>query len=341
LVTTAPLGTPPDTAGELGQTSTSILLGNQILSDNPEAGFRITLNTWLEDSQRWGLAFRYWNAGDQNDAFVFSSTTTPILARPFFNTEVTDSEIQDTQLVAFPDNRQGNIEVTASSKVNGLDVVLRRLLYLDRFTRVDWLYGYQYAGVEEMLNIQSSTTVTGNVPGLQGTSILVSDRFHSDNDFNGFLYGITSTRRIARFKLETMVRLGLGNLRRRVMINGTTTTTANGVSDTENQGLLARFTNSQPFQDDTFVVLPECAINLAYGIRPGLDLNIGYNYMMIPKIAQAAQQIDDRVVDDQLPTPQLPVNLSDPLVGALDPSLIFSERKYALHSLGFGFQLRY
>ena len=120
-------------------------------------------------------------------------------------------------------------------------------------------------------------------------------------------------------------------MQRRVNISGSTTTTSGGVSNTENQGLLARNTNSQPFVDDTFIVIPELAVNLAYRIRPGLDFNLGYNYMVIPKVAQAAQQLDD----------DLAVNLSDPLTGALDPALDFDERKFWLHSLGFGLQLRY
>ena len=131
--------------------------------------------------------------------------------------------------------------------------------------------------------------------------------------------------------METMFRLGAGSLERRVNISGSTTTTSAGVSNTVNQGLLARNTNSQPFVDDTFIVIPELAINLGYRFRPGLDFNLGYNYMVIPKVAQAAQQLDN----------DLAVNLTDPLTGALDPTLDFVERRFWLHSLGFGFQLRY
>ena len=97
------------------------------------------------------------------------------------------------------------------------------------------------------------------------------------------------------------------------------------------QGLLARNTNDQPFTDDTFVVIPEVGINFAYLIRPGVHFNFGYNYMLVPKVAQAAQQLDNN----------LAVNLSDPLTGALDPSLDFVERDYWINSLGLGFQIRY
>lgn len=332
LVTSANTGTGADVAGQIGESTTNILLGGDgALNDESNAGVRLTFGTWLGSARRYGVLFRYWNAGDQDDTFNFNSNNFSILARPFLNTTVAGSPEQDTQLISFPGESVGSIQVATSSSVDGLEVSLRRLLYMDRFTRVDWLYGYQHVSIDEGLTIASDTTVTGNVPALQGTSIAVTDRFETKNDFNGFAYGIMSTREFACWKIETLFRLGLGNLRREVNIRGSTTTASGGTTSTETQGLLARNTNSQPFVDDTFVVVPEVGINLAYRLRPGVDFNLGYNYLMIPKVAQAAQQIDN----------DLAVNLSDPLVGSLDPQLDFNERRYWLHSLGFGVQLRY
>ena len=331
LVTTSPVGTAQGSAGELGQNTTQILYGNGIINDDVNAGFRITLGTSFA-GDRYGLLFRYWNAGEQDDTATFSSNQNAILARPFLNT-TTGTGVQDTQLVAFPNVSTGSISVNTNSDVQGFNLMLRRLAYRDRFTRVDWLYGYQNVSIEESLSINSNTLVTGNAnPALTGASIAVSDRFATQNDFNGMTYGFMGDRRMGCWKFESMFRLGLGNLRRRVDIAGSTTTTsAAGASNTEAQGLLARNTNGQSFKDDTFVVLPEVGFNVAYNIRPGLDFNVGYNYMLVPKVAQASRQLDK----------QLAVNLSDPLTGSLDPQLDFEERKYWLHSLGLGLQWNY
>ena len=153
----------------------------------------------------------------------------------------------------------------------------------------------------------------------------------TDNSFHGGSYGFVSTRNIARWKMETMFRLGLGNLRREVAISGSTTTSGGGTSTTVPGGLLARSTNSRHFTDDTFIVLPEVGFNLAYNLRPGWDFTVGYNYMFIPKVAQASQQINDNLAS----------NLSSPLTGQLDPAFNFDERNYWLHSLGLGLQVRY
>lgn len=330
LVSTSPVGTDADLAGELGRTTTQILLGNGKLGDTLNAGVRLTLATPLGNEGEFGLMFRYWNAGDQDDEFNFSSNQFPILARPFRDTSVT-TPVSNTQLVAFPGDSVGNVSVATSSEVDGLELTLKRLIYKDRFTRVDWLWGYQHVSIDESLRIASNTTVTGNIPGLQGNTIAISDNFATQNNFNGVSYGLMSSRQVACWKMESMFRLGMGNLRREVNINGSTTTTANGMSLTTGQGLLARNTNSQPFVDDTFVVVPEVGINFACMLRPGLDFNVGYNYLLVPKVAQASQQINDN----------LAVNVSDPLTGPLDPALNFDERKYWLNSLGLGLQLRY
>lgn len=333
LVTTSPVGTAPGTAGRLpAGANTSVLLGGDSLGSDASAGFRLTLGTWLGENRRFGLLLRYFDAGDDDQSFSFSSNTTPILARPFFNTSVAGSFEQDAQLIAHPDESIGSIDVQTTSSVSGLDLALRRLIYQDRFTRLDWLYGYKHIDIEEGLFINSQTTVTGNLPGLQGASIAVRDSFMTDNTFHGVSYGLLWSRNVANLKFESKFRLGAGNLRRRVNIMGSTTTTSNaGAVSTSGQGLLARNTNNQPFESETFVVIPEVAFNAAYGIRPGLDFNVGYEFMLIPKVAQASEQIND----------DLSVNLSDPIVGQLDPALNFAEHNYGLHSLGLGLQLRY
>lgn len=330
LVTTSPSGTPANIAGELGQATTQTLLGG-VLNEENTTGVRLTFSTCIGSGDNLGLMLRYWNAGDQDDTYSFDSNSNAILARPFFNTTVAGSFEQDTQLIAFPSEAVGNINVTTTSALDGLDITLKRLLYKDRFTRIDWTYGYQRVMLQEGLTISSDTTVTGNLLGLQGTAISVTDNFQTENEFNGVSYGIMSTRSVGAWKLETMFRLGLGNLRREVMINGSTTTTSGGASATDAQGLLARNTNNQTFTDDTFVAIPEVGINFAYLIRPGMHFNLGYNYMLVPKVAQAAQQIDN----------DLAVNLSNPITGQLDPALDFTERDYWINSLGLGFQIRY
>jgi hypothetical protein len=128
-----------------------------------------------------------------------------------------------------------------------------------------------------------------------------------------------------------MIRLGFGNLRREIQIAGSTQTTSAGTTNTLNEGLLARSTNSRSVIDNTFVIAPEAGINLAWALNPYMDFTIGYNYQMLPKVQQAGQLID----------PDLRVNLSDPLTGTLDPAFQIREGRYWVRTLGLGLQVRY
>lgn len=324
LVTTSDAGTLIGDAGQLGLSTTDILLGDTRLNEDSNAGFRLTLATWLGQREEYGLMFRYWTAGDQDDEYSFGSNQFPILARPFFNTSIANAFENDALVVAFPGTSTGSIRVATTSSVEGLELSLKRLLYRDRFTRIDWLYGYQHASIDESIGISSTTSAS------TGEQLAISDNFSTENNFHGVSYGIAGTRHFSCWKLETMFRLGLGNLRRNVNVSGSTTATSTG-SVTTPQGLLARSTNSIAFEDDTFVVIPEVGINLAYQLRPGLDFTLGYNYMLVPKVAQASQQINDSLAS----------NLSDPFSGSADPAFQFDERNFWLNSLGLGLQWRY
>lgn len=329
LVTTATAGTAANVAGQLGNASTQILLGNQLATEASQAGVRITLGTWFDPSQYRGVMFRYMNAGDQESSFAFDSNSTPILARPISNI-TSGTATADTQLIAFPGDSTGTISASTKSSVDGFDIVLRRLAYRDRFTRVDWLMGYQHNRIAESLNINSNTLVVGNVPPLTGTAIAVSDRFQTTNNFNGAVLGLMSSRQFACWKFEAMGRMGLGSLERKYSASGSTTTTSStGTVTTEDQGLLARNTNNQTRINETFVVAPEFGFNAGYYLTPNLDFALGYNYLLIGKVAQPGRQIDTTV------------NLSDPLTGFLRPGFVLDTQNYWVHSLNLGMQWRY
>jgi hypothetical protein len=330
LVTTSPVGTPAETAGRLGLNTTNILQQG-VFGQDAEAGIRIATTTYLDDCRTHGIWFRYWNAGTRNDLNQFDSGDFPILARPFVNTSAPNAPQNDTQLVSFPGDTIGSVGVSGRSRLYGMDVALKSLFYSDRFTRFNWICGYQRVIIGETLVIGSETTVVGDLPPLQGSTISVTDFFQSANRLDAAVLGFQSTRRIARFRLETMFQLGLGNLQRQIEIAGNTTTTSGNTTSSTDQGLLARATNSRRLMDDTFVIAPEAGINLAYAISPMIDFTIGYNYMMVPKVYQAGTLIN----------PDLRVNLSDPLVGQLDPGLNLVETRYWVRTLGLGLQMRY
>jgi hypothetical protein len=187
--------------------------------------------------------------------------------------------------------------------------------------------GYQRAQLNDRLRVSSTTTAVAN-----GTMLDIQDRFDTENSFNGVAFGLNSFSRIENWSLDSMFKLGFGNMERDVSIAGfrRTTVSANNIAE-ESQGLLARNTNSGNTTSDTFVVVPELNLNLGYRFTYRLDLTLGYSFLALPKVARSADQIDD----------QLRSNLSNPLVGDIAPLRSFAERSYMLHSLNYGLQWRY
>lgn len=329
LVTTSPAATPAVDAGQLGLSTTSILFGGSDVNGTSNTGGRLTVGTWLDDCESWGLVFRGWDAGALSTEFSAANTQFPIIARPFLN--VTSTPEQDTQLIAYPGTSTGNINVKVDSEIAGADLSLKRLIYVTPHSRWEMLYGLQFISLNESLDIRSNTQIVDPQDIRFPASFALIDSFSTQNQFRGFQVGLQGSKQYGCWYYEGMFRLGLGSMERTVTINGQNRVTSTGATTTEAQGLLARFSNSGSFASDTFVVVPEAGLLIGYSLTRNIDLTLGYTAMMLPKVAQAASQVDR----------DLASNLSNPLSGALRPSFVLNESNYWLSGLNFGAQWRY
>jgi hypothetical protein len=121
-----------------------------------------------------------------------------------------------------------------------------------------------------------------------------------------------------------MFKLGLGNMERNVTISGFQQ--VNNAVPTTN-GLLARSTNNGTYNSETFVVSPEANVTLGYRLTQNLEATVGYNYLGLPKVARAGEQIDTVA------------NLDS--TNPARPAFTLQESNYSLHSLNYGLQYRY
>ena len=86
LVTTSPVGTPLLQAGVLGLPTTSVLFGDSSVNGAWRAGGRLRAGYWFDPSRSRGIEASVFGLGDVSTGFNANSATTPIIARPFFNT---------------------------------------------------------------------------------------------------------------------------------------------------------------------------------------------------------------------------------------------------------------
>lgn len=314
LVTTSPSGTAIDDAGVLP--AASVLYGDDRYGDQARPGGRLTLGFWNDPMATRGVMGRAWFLETSVASFNGDQTEFPILARPFLDV-TTGAATQNSLVTAFAPSLAGNLSVRSESDVMGGDVLMRHMIHISRKSRVDLLLGYQYGRIDENLLIRG-------VADPSATAFTVTDFFETLNEFHGGVVGVMFLYERPGWRLDLMAKVGLGRMHQTVTIDGST----NG----DPGGLLARpGTNMGVFSRDIFSAVPEFNATWSVQLTQSLEFSAGYTFIFFPHVIQPGGAID----------PQLAVNLSDPLSGAIRPTFSPQDNSYWIHGLNFGLTLRY
>lgn len=330
LVTTSPAGTPQDEAGVLGFPDTTILFGGEAIHRNLRSGGRITINHMLDDCGNM-LGARFWGVEDAKSNFFQNSDGDPILARPFFNTQIPG---QDAQLIAFPGVvASGRVDVQTSNNVLGVDAWFRRCLSRDACFQMDWLVGYQFIQMNDSIFIRNSQADVTGIAVPIGTIISVSDAFRAHNQFHGATLGLVVDNQFGAWQLDLLAKVAIGNMHQTVIVSGQSFVTEPGLATVETQGgLLGQGTNSGTRSRNRFAYIPEINANLGYRVNDQWSLTLGYTFMYFSDVALAGSQIDTTVNLSQNP---------GPLVGAARPAPLFNHTDYWLQGLSLGADFRF
>jgi hypothetical protein len=344
LVTTSPLGTIQAEAGVLDLPTTQILYGGERVNDDYQNGGRIDFGYWLIDGQFLGIEGHYLSLFESSEDFVasssFSNGVQPgdrILARPFFNIQ---TGLQDSSVLAFENfvlNNQtvdldGSINIHTASDVQSAGALLRQLLWID-FTggyRVDLIGGYRYFRFVDSLQINDNFTAVGAAPN--DINFASTDLFETDNQYHGGEIGLDGQWFHGRFSFQALGKIGFGNNRQQVRINGSTTTTSAGASVTTAGGLLALPTNIGTFTRNETAILPEVNLNLRYDITCNLRATLGYTVIYMDNVVRSGDQIDLGIN---------PTQIGGALVGDARPAFNFVEDDLFVHGVNAGMELRW
>ncbi|MEO8495636.1 MAG: BBP7 family outer membrane beta-barrel protein [Planctomycetota bacterium] len=330
LVTTSPAGTAPAVAGILGQPGTETLLGNGDLGGSGQSGARISFGWWLDPSTCRGIEANYFGLARRTSSFTANSASTPILARPVFDT---GTNAEAAMLVAHPDFLTGSINVQAATEMQGAEALFRRRVYEGCDTRLDFLFGYRFARLDESLSISQSsewTSAQGQI--VVGTTKSLFDSLATDNQFHGGEIGFTYAQQLNCWSMDATMKLGLGNNHSVVVIDGQTVTTVpNGGSATFVGGLLAQQTNIGRFERDAFGFIPELAVTLRRDLGCNWQFSVGYNLMYWTATLRPGDQIDHQV--SQFP-PEAPT-------GTRQPEFDFQSRGFLVQGLQLGLEYKF
>jgi len=262
------------------------------------------------------LQFRFFDAGAQSLTFDSPVAGVPSIVRPY---QTPVPLAQSAVSVKEPGISNGAVLAHGTSDVYGGDLLFRRIWKQSCDTKTEWLAGYQQARLNDSIDVHSTTFPIGTTNRLE-----LRDQFRTNNAFHGAALGVSRMITSPRWSLQGMFKLGLGNMERTVTISGFQR--VNNAVPTTN-GLLARSTNNGLYQTDTFVVLPEANVTVGYRLTQHLEATLGYNYLGLPKVARAGEQIDTVS------------NLDN--VNPARPAFSLQESNYSLHSLNYGLQYRY
>jgi len=347
LVTSSTAGTTQANAGVLGLGSTSTLLGNQSIFTERMNGGRIRFGWWFANSPNSGVELEYFGFQTNHFNRVDQSTGSPILARPFFNiAPETGFAREDSELIAFPNVVSGSMTTSAFGTLDGAAVRFRRMLCcstgcdtshltcgpVPTQSRIDATLGWRFYQLHEGLNMREELqSLRTNEPG----SFVIQDNFRTRNQFNGVEWGVLRQARRGYWSLDTIMRIGLGNIRQEVTVDGSTATTVNGTTTTANGGLYAQRTNSGVFTRTKFAVAPELGATVGYQATQRWRLTAGYTFLYMSSVVRPGDQIDPDVNPNLLPPETVP------FTGALRPRFAFRETDYWIQGVNLGAEYRW
>jgi hypothetical protein len=299
-----------------------------------------------------------------------NSADIPILSRPFI-----DSTFGNSALVfGGPGIGIASALITTSSQTWGIDPSAMFNIYRTApgekwFMSTDLLVGYKFLELKESLQIDTLTNINGVTPttvvtvnpitgipiistvatpvtvSVAGTTvtapgaIALQDRFTTTNLFNGVTVGFRNEFRYGMFNMETIGKLGLGDMHQIVQVQGYTSVSGGpaGTVGTAFGGLFANNSNIGRYGHDDFAVIPEARINLGVNITRGLTAFVGYNFMYMDHVVRPGDQINPVVNTASVPiSPNYGSNSTTYV-----PGIRFNQTDYWLMGVNFGMSYRY
>jgi hypothetical protein len=343
LVTTSENGTQQSDAGIIGRPATQVLYGGNNIFGGMRGGFRLRGGVNFDQCGVSGLDLEYFMLGSRLESYHADSTGDPILARPFLNAE---SQLNDAQLVAFPDLANGTIDITTRSRLNSAAIHYREVFWKEcdpgkpcpddcwRCAPRSFSLGFQMG--PRFVSLRESFGVNERLTGIEtGNIYQIEDSFRTKNQFLGCELGMFGTRQRRRWSLDGGIRLGIGSTKQQLNVSGQTAVTQNAVTTTSPGGFLAQRTNSGSWEHNKFTLLPQLDVGLSYQMTNTWRASVGYSLLYWGSVLRATEQIDPVINPGLLPPEQNPLN------GELRPSPLLHESSFLAHGITIGLERRW
>jgi hypothetical protein len=263
--------------GPLNAMDAEVLFGGENSDFGPQPGGRITLGLWFDDHECFGVGGRFWGLGDGNVDFEQAAGPNGTLSRPFI-----DANTGNPNAINIAGALGGSIDIETRSETHGGDVLFRKRCDCSCEGSLDFVFGYQFARLDEVIDIRTSTTLAAGPPNLD-----IFDIFDARNEFHGGVVGVQGDLYFGGFTAGVLAKVGLGNMSETVVISGDGNPAATGL-----QGLLAQNTNIGVHEQNSFAVIPEINVNLGYRVSEHFEMTFGYSMLYWSHVLRPGDAID-------------------------------------------------
>jgi hypothetical protein len=340
LVTANPNAGVPPVPGMAG---TEVAFGGHSDGFNLRSGGKFTVGFGLPCLGDMGFETTYFFLADRSSGASFASNGVPGLGRPFRETgavvfiapTVPSPTNLQAELVALAGVVSGNVKVKTDNELWGLEANFRNLLTCGPNYRVDLLWGFRHLNLAEDLDITEDLTGLGGVLRGGSTSIGVSDRFLTRNQFYGGQVGLDGEYRFGRWFFGGTGKLAMGPMHQTVSIDGNTVFRDGANPGTESGGLLALSgTNIGRYNRDTFAIVPEAGLRVGFYFTEHWRAYVGYDVLYASSVVRPGDQIDLNVNSSYLPR-------NGPRAGPPLPQFTYRTSDFWGQGVCFGMELRY
>jgi hypothetical protein len=343
---TSPLASigPPSTIGIIGPGGASVAIGDSHFDYGMHSGVRIQGGVWFDESGQVGWDIGGFFTGDETASAAVGSNAAggPAIARPIINAL---NNHEASYLVAFPGSLAGTIVVRSSNELWGMETNFVGSLYRSHHFTADMLIGFRYVGMNEDLSVDASTTeLAPSVLAFNGklvpvgSTVSVTDRFETKNDFYGGQLGLRMEGRFNRVFVDLAGKFAVGNVHEVVNATGSTTfISPAGAVSTLPGGLLAVASNNALHSRDDFTYLPQAEGKLGVHVTDYITFTVGYSFLYWFDVARPGDQID-RTVNPTL----VPSNLSfGTHAGPALPTTYIHDTGFWAQGINLGLEIRY
>ncbi len=348
LLTTSstPLPAIDNNVGALGRNDTVVLLGGKQLDEQFRPGARFSVGGSFDECGMRGFDASVFFTSRRDDTFTANDAQFPQLFRPFraANAGIPGIGNQPGEyreiVYSLPAGVGGRFVADTTSFFWGADVNFRRNLYRGCTSQLDAFVGFRYLHLDEELHVREDIRVNTFNPlvGVPvGSTISISDRFRTTNDFYGGQFGADYEYKRDKWSVGVRSSVALGGTRERLSVAGSQVVTVAGAAPQAfNGGLLALNSNIGNRQDNRFAVVPETTLRVGYQFSERIKLTAGYDFLYWSNVIRPGDQID-RVLDvNRIPNFRAATPIND-----VRPAPLFNTTDFWAQGINFGAEYRW